>query len=84
MTVANYPQRETIVRVPNGLEMKYFVLKPGGNDMYAAASRAALLAYADAVEAINIPLAQDLRNWVDRIELDHRWIMQQAAEEGGK
>lgn len=30
----------------DGLMMKYFVLKPRGNDAYAAASRAAMHAYA--------------------------------------
>jgi hypothetical protein len=30
----------------NGLLMKYFVLKPAGDDRYAAASRKAMRAYA--------------------------------------
>ncbi len=48
-----------------GLEMKYFVLKPAGGfeDPYAKASRAALKAYASAIEDENNQLAHDLRIW---------------------
>ena len=41
-----------------GLEMKYFVLKPRGNDRYAAASRAAMRRYADVIVGENPALAQ--------------------------
>ena len=50
----------------NGLEMKYFVLKPSGTDAYAKASRIAMKAYANHIEAINKDLCDDLRNWADR------------------
>lgn len=48
-----------------GLQMKYFVLKPGGGgfDPYTIASRDALLAYADSIEAEDRRLAEDLRAW---------------------
>jgi hypothetical protein len=49
-----------------GLVMKYFVLKPRGDDNYAIASRRALLAYADYIEIENHQLAADLRAWVER------------------
>lgn len=49
-----------------GLEMKYFVLKPGGKSPYSHASRSALYAYADAIEEENEPLAHDLRAWAGR------------------
>lgn len=52
----------------NGLEMKYFVLKPKGSldDPYAVAARAALRAYANAIKHHNLQLWLDLRNWADR------------------
>lgn len=34
---------------PMKLEMKYFVLKPKGHDLFARASRAAMKAYAEAI-----------------------------------
>ena len=49
----------------NGLLMKYFVLKPAGNDAYAAASRAAMWRYAEMIENKNPDLARDLCKWVD-------------------
>jgi hypothetical protein len=50
----------------DGLLMKYFVLKPNGDDEYAYASREALRAYADSIEDVNPLLADDLRSWVRR------------------
>lgn len=50
----------------DGLLMKYFVLKPSGRDEYASASRRAMCAYADAIEATNAGLAHDLREWAGR------------------
>lgn len=47
----------------DGLRMKYFVLKPRGKSPYHHASRAALYAYADAIEDENQTLADDLRAW---------------------
>lgn len=46
-----------------GLQMKYFVLKPKGNDPYAAASRAAMHQYAKFIEPENPELAKELRDW---------------------
>lgn len=51
-----------------GLEMRYFVLSPNKSDAYGAASRKAMLAYADEIEATNPLLASDLRVWLGRIE----------------
>ena len=53
----------------SGLEMKYFVLKPKGQDKYAQASRSAMLTYANTIEPINPELAKDLRAWVTRENL---------------
>ena len=50
----------------NGLEMKYFVLKPKGNDEYAKASRGAMRQYARLIEQVNPELANDLREWADK------------------
>lgn len=49
-----------------GLEMKYFVLKPKGDDIYAAASREALRSYARMIKDENSQLAFDLRAWLAR------------------
>lgn len=50
----------------SGLEMRYFVLKPKGDSAYHHASRAALYAYADAIEDENAKLAADLRAWAGK------------------
>ncbi len=49
----------------DGLQTKYFVVKPCGafEDPYAKASRKALKAYASAIEDENPKLAHDLRMW---------------------
>jgi hypothetical protein len=49
-----------------GLVMKYFVLKPAGDDAYAKASRMAMRKYADAIEGENLMLATELRAWTDQ------------------
>ena len=49
-----------------GLEMKYFVLKPKSkhkNDQYAAASRAAMRAYALCVKNTDPSLSQGILSW---------------------
>jgi len=51
-----------------GLEMKYFILKPHGTDAFAAASRNALLSFANAIEKENLALAFDLTSWVGRCQ----------------
>lgn len=48
----------------NGLLMKYFVLKPRGMNWHAAASRAAMLAYAEAIKTHEPELSKDLKEWV--------------------
>lgn len=50
----------------SGLEMKYFVLKPKGNDAYARASRAAMRTYAKAIRPDNAELADALVKWARR------------------
>lgn len=49
----------------NGLTMKYFVLKPRGEDIYAAASRKAMRAYARLIQNENPELARELIEWAD-------------------
>ena len=49
-----------------GLKMKYFVIKPRNktpDDIYAAASRRAMRAYANHIEDHNPHFADDLRKW---------------------
>ena len=50
----------------DGLLMKYFVLKPEGDNPHAEASRAAMLAYADAIKPHNRKLCDELTQWVIR------------------
>ncbi len=45
--------------------MKYFVLKPRGDDPYARASRAAMRRYAKLIDSENPQLAKDLRDWAE-------------------
>ncbi len=47
------------------LIMKYFVLKPAGDDVYAKASRMGMRKYAEAIESENPQLAKQLREWTD-------------------
>lgn len=49
-----------------GLILKYFVLKPKGDNTYAEASRKALRAYANHIYKDNPELAEDLRAWADK------------------
>ena len=48
-----------------GLQMKYFVLKPKGNNVYAEASRKAMRAFAAHIQSVNPELCDQLRNWAD-------------------
>lgn len=54
------------------LEMKYFVLKPGGNSMNARASRIAMRVYAseirgtEAADKNDLKFADELVAWADR------------------
>ena len=47
----------------SGLVMKYFVLKPKGEDVYAKASRIAMFAYSKAIMADNPELSKELWEW---------------------
>lgn len=49
----------------DGLVMKYFVLKPKGDDIYAQASRRAMRSYARLVQHENPTLAKQLTDWAD-------------------
>ena len=49
----------------SGLKMKYFVLKPKGDDTFAKASREALRAYAYCIQEENPELSDDLHQWAD-------------------
>lgn len=51
----------------SGLKFKYFVLKPEGDDDYAAASKVAISAYATRIRNVDPELATDLREWVDSL-----------------
>ena len=48
-----------------GLQMKYFVLRPGGTDDFAHASRVAMRAFAREIEETNPDLAVDIQEWAD-------------------
>jgi len=55
--------------VKKHLEMKYFVLKPGGSNLYAHASRLAMETYALAIKDEAPDFAKELADWADR----ERW-----------
>ena len=48
----------------SGLEMRYFILKPGAKGKHGTASRAALLAYAYVIKDENPEFYSDLRDWI--------------------
>lgn len=54
----------------SGLLMKYFVLKPKGDDIYAAASRKAMRAYALHIREANLRFSEELRAWADDEQAD--------------
>ena len=61
-----------------GLHMKYFMLKPAGDDLYAVASRAATLAYANIIRSTNPVLAKELESWViDEENNANEWKLEQ-------
>ena len=49
----------------SGLQMKYFVLKPAGNNKYAEASRKAMRAYSRHIASENPELSEELKSWAD-------------------
>lgn len=50
------------------LQMKYFVLKPAGDDAHAMACRAAMRCYARHIAATIPDLAAELTEWADKEE----------------
>ena len=46
--------------------MKYFVLKPHGEDIYAKASRIAMRNYSNTIATENPELAEELLVWANR------------------
>lgn len=50
----------------SGIQMKYFVLKPVGDDAYAMASRAAMRCFARHIEQSNPELAKEVQEWADK------------------
>ena len=57
-----------------GLQMKYFVLKPKGDDVYAIASRCAMRAYALYIEFEDPELAKALYAWATDEVVDCRKV----------
>ena len=53
-----------MIKQPQGLLMKYFVLTPLKQSPYGEASRRACYAYADAIDQENPQLANELREWM--------------------
>lgn len=54
-----------------GLQMKYFVIKPKSkepNDPYARAARMAMRTYAEWIEEFNLSMATSLREWAESEE----------------
>ena len=49
----------------SGLKMKYFVLKPEGDDVFAQASRVGMRAYARQLENKDPQYAAEIRKWAD-------------------
>jgi len=49
----------------DGLKMKYFVLKPRGNDIFAAASRKAMRAYSRHIGDVDEIFADELMDWAN-------------------
>jgi len=47
----------------DGLILKYFVLKPKGEDIYAKASRTAMHAYARTIKDANPEFARQVAEW---------------------
>lgn len=66
----------------DGLLMKYFVLKPAGNDRYAAASRRAMRAYADFIREENVVLSDELRDWAGREGAEAHMARMEGSDEG--
>lgn len=59
------PDRQTAA-AGSKLYMKYFVLKPSGDDKYAIASRQAMYEYSRAIEETDPELADEVWDWAQR------------------
>ena len=62
-----------------GLEMKYFVLKPRGNDDYAKASRSAMRDYARKIYETDSSLSLELEEWAEMERLRAREGVEEEA-----
>jgi hypothetical protein len=47
------------------MELKYFVLKPRGKDVYAKSARLAMRVFAEGIKSVNSKLANELMEWCD-------------------
>ena len=50
----------------SGLLLKYYVLKPKGNDQFAVASRAAMRTFAQSMHGHNNELSADVKAWAEK------------------
>ena len=57
---------DAIAQERGGLFMKYFVLKPAGDNDYAAASREAMFSYAARIAKTNRALSDHVYEWAVR------------------
>lgn len=55
--------------------MKYFVLKPKGEDVFAIASRRAMREYARTIQNENSDFSRELREWAD-----NEWAQTEKAK----
>jgi hypothetical protein len=63
----------------SGLLMKYFVLKPNGDDAYARAARAAMREYAKHIVTENLQLSDELWQWAQDQEAASRVRVEQTV-----
>lgn len=65
-----------------GLEMRYFILKPKGDNVYAEASRQAMLAYAEYISHVNPDFACELASWAEdeQTAVDNEYRLQKGLE----
>ena len=64
-----------------GVYHKYFVLKPRGESLHAAASRAAMLTFAAFVAEEQPHMAADIRQWVHE---ENRHLIRETSGEVSK
>lgn len=66
----------------NSIQMKYFVLKPKGKNIYAEASRKAMRAYASHIESENKQLSKELREWADKEHFNCEYTIPISGNDG--